>query len=977
MKRILLATLIIVAFFSGVTASPVSPEEASAIAASFLKQSSVKEVPFEWEHLYVFNGDHSFVILSADDRVFPVLGYSYESCFRPESMPVNTKSWLQSYDQETLSLIEAGVKADNEVKEAWDALRSGMGLPVVNRSVVGPLIITKWNQRAPYNGYCPSESLTGCVATSMAQIMKYWEYPNTGVGFHSYYHSTYGSLSANFGATVYDWDNMPSVALTSSPELVKQAVATLLYQCGVSVDMNYGPSFSGAPSNNVPLALSSYFRYAPTLSLVFQYDYTDEAWKALLKTEMDEGRPCYYAGQTSKDGHAFIVDGYDEMDYFHINWGWGGQSNGYYRIGALNPGTQGPYNVLNHAVIGICPNELVMDAPANLVATVTDGQVSLTWDAVESADTYNVYRDGELLARALEGTSYIDQEVGYTTYTYYVKAITSVGDRSPRSRSVTVTVEPQTLSPNNLKATFQQDKLMLNWEMPYGANPNLHYGNFTGTSAYGYNGAHDTYWGQRYSVLFLKDYAGMSMKSVSLYCPAGTYTLYLCKGDLSNEWELLAQKEVAFDGVALHEIMLDEPIAIDYTQDLWVVFSAPSTIAYPACFSPYDGPWSADAGYIGTTFGSFLQMNEISWMMRVNLLEADYTYNLSKNGTLIATSLTEKSYEDTDLSSGEFNYQVWASLNGVTSAEPASCTVSLARLSVSSSNSDAGTITGGGLALWGSRMTVVASPNEGYVFRGWVRDGEYVSTNLRYSLTLEGDVSLLAVFAGNYAITATAEPTSGGKVSGMGVFPDGETCTLVATPNEGYDFIAWMENDVKVATSEQYAFVVNSSRDLVAVFARKYFTITASADLGGNISPSGAVTVNRGASQTFTMTPEHNCRISSVVVDGVDMGVITTYTFNDVNEDHVIQAHFQGWGVDEDAAAVEVYPNPAHDRLYIKSDFAIRKMELIDINGTVIESRLWNNNTIDLELTSFAKGVYLLKLDTERGVVVRRVVVSE
>jgi len=207
-------------------------------------------------------------------------------------------------------------------------------------------LTTKWDQGWPYNKFCPEDeqgpgghALVGCVATAMAQIMKYHTYPEHGMGSHSYYHPDYGMISANFGETTYDWENMPDILTTASQTEI-DAVALLSFHCGVSVDMNYGPEGSGAQSYAVKTSLINYFGYSPGAQYVAKSSYSDSAWVNLLKYDLDNHRPIYYAGRIAPngEGHAFVCDGYKLGNYFHFNWGWEGYSDGYYYLNNLNPG---------------------------------------------------------------------------------------------------------------------------------------------------------------------------------------------------------------------------------------------------------------------------------------------------------------------------------------------------------------------------------------------------------------------------------------------------------------------------------------------------------------------------------------------------------------------------------------------------------------------------------------------------------------
>ena len=332
-------------------------------------------------YFYVFNaGNEGFVIVAGDDNVSPILGYSYEGAFDPNNIPPNAQKWLEGYKNEIRYVIEQEISATEQIQREWTDYYNNTPRQVRKSGSVAPLVSTKWNQGTYYNAMCPgsgnNKAVTGCVATAMAMIMKYWNYPVMGSGFRSYNSQNYGTLSANFGITTYDWNNMPNQLTASSTQTQKDAVATLMYHCGVSVNMNYSPSGSGAytvgPAPSSEHALKTYFGYKNTLSGKNKSSYTDANWKNLLKTELNNGRPILYSGHGSGGGHAFVCDGYDDNDFFHFNWGWGGTGpDGYYAINALNPpalgtgGGSGGFNTSQQAIIGIEPNETVWDTNSN------------------------------------------------------------------------------------------------------------------------------------------------------------------------------------------------------------------------------------------------------------------------------------------------------------------------------------------------------------------------------------------------------------------------------------------------------------------------------------------------------------------------------------------------------------------------------------------------------------------------------------
>ncbi|MEP7108141.1 MAG: C10 family peptidase [Ferruginibacter sp.] len=365
-------------------------------------------------NFYVFNLGTSkgFVIVSGDDDVIPVLGYSVESSFDPNNIPPNTTKWLEGYKKEIQYIIEKKIKATDEIKKEWQDLINGTILKrPATIAAVNPLLQTTWNQSPFYNALCPHDNaanettVTGCVATAMAQIMKYWSYPLSGSGFHSYDHPKYGTLSADFGNTAYQWAAMPNNVTAGN-----NAVATLMYQVGVSVDMNYGIGSAGGSgayvissqspvTNCAEYALKTYFSYKNSLHGVQRLNYTDLQWVNLLKSEFDVSHPVLYAGFGNGGGHCFVADGYDNNSFIHFNWGWNGFYDGFFQINALNPsgtgtgGGSGGYNAGQQAVIGIEPPTNVQTFDMGLYNYVTPSAASINYAQAFTVST-NIVNNG-------------------------------------------------------------------------------------------------------------------------------------------------------------------------------------------------------------------------------------------------------------------------------------------------------------------------------------------------------------------------------------------------------------------------------------------------------------------------------------------------------------------------------------------------------------------------------------------------------
>ena len=306
-----------------------------AVSSDLLNSTSTRSVT-NGNAFYIYNNAHSaYVIVSGDDRMKPVLGYSDNGSFITENLPVNILSWLEYYNA-AYENIKNGKKVFAEPK-----LLIRKSFPASISPLLGEI---NWNQDAPYNNACPmiqgQRSVTGCVATAMAMILKYYEYPAKGTGHYSYT-SNGVQYSFDYGNTTFDWNNMlPQYSGTYTTEQA-DAVAQLMYACGVSVEMEYSPSSSGAYSFKVGQALIDYFGYDENLGYIYREYFTSEEWMNLIKKEISEGRPVLYNGASKDVAHEFVFDGYDTQDMVHVNWGWGGANNGYFEVASLDPSSPG------------------------------------------------------------------------------------------------------------------------------------------------------------------------------------------------------------------------------------------------------------------------------------------------------------------------------------------------------------------------------------------------------------------------------------------------------------------------------------------------------------------------------------------------------------------------------------------------------------------------------------------------------------
>ena len=375
----------------GAKANPVDMRQAREVGAKFVNGStSMRTTVNDLRHVttyktdsnaaafYVFNMANGFVIVAADDCSIPILAYSKEGPFDVNNIPEQMEGYLQVYRKEIQYGIEHRLSGDESIAQQWDMVRStGRLYETRSTTAVEPMLSETWNQNCYYNALCPEDPngpcghvYAGCVATAMGQLMHFWQYPTVGSGTHTYTPEGYPEQTADFGATTYDWANMPDNldSLSSSTQI--DAVATLLWHCGIAVNMVYSPVASGAYSEDVPYALTEYFNYSD--GLFGQYkDNNNTYWLSLIKSNLELGMPIYYTGSdlNGSGGHAFICDGYDANDYLHFNWGWSGNGNdAYFAIDALNVGDY-QLNLYNYAIFNIRPqtgNTCQITAVANL-----------------------------------------------------------------------------------------------------------------------------------------------------------------------------------------------------------------------------------------------------------------------------------------------------------------------------------------------------------------------------------------------------------------------------------------------------------------------------------------------------------------------------------------------------------------------------------------------------------------------------------
>ena len=483
MKKFLIFASVLLATLATATAAPVTPSQAQQAANQFMQErrpgvivqsTPVSRTPRKMgghatlaqPNYYIFNttNNKGYVIVSGDDRTTSILGYTDSGSFDPTNIPANMKAWLENYDQQIQALDELGV------------LGTGFSAPRPTRNSISPLVTSHWDQGAPYWDHCPEFmditedgdtvgelAYTGCVATSMAQIMNYYKFPLTisqpipSYLVTFYMNEEYGVFETDMLEPMYfDWDNMKDRYTGAETQAEKDAVAWLMLYAGCAAHMQYGLNASSTSDPYIPTALNDYFNY--DAKLVYRSDYDQAQWEDMIYNELVEGRPMIYNGRAGTGGgHSFVCDGYAYGDYFHINWGWGGLGDGYFVLSVLNPYAGGigattsleGYNIDQTAIIGIQPGYSGQPEEVDHRLTVWNMYYTGTRSFERSDDGYFKLNKRRYIKVTAEdhiddGTKYLrgialydanDNFIEMIAQTYYGTSFISITDSWPENQS--------------------------------------------------------------------------------------------------------------------------------------------------------------------------------------------------------------------------------------------------------------------------------------------------------------------------------------------------------------------------------------------------------------------------------------------------------------------------------------------------------------------------------------------------------------
>lgn len=451
---------------------------ASAKAAPRMSVSSAVSPSATCYYVFANGEDKGFTIVSGDDRMPEVVGYSAQGTYDPDHLPANYVGFMKAYQETVEALLKGDAQVSGGLAEVrqWRAERAGS-------AAVAPLLDgIKWDQREPYNNMCPlykgtNRSVTGCVATAMAQVMMYYQYPKKLKStIESYTTKAYGiNIPAIYSGATYDWDNMlPDYSKSDYNSAQADAVAKLMYHCGAAVKMDYGPS---SRANVTPTILATYFGYdADLMQDLTRTVFTLQQWMTLIDNELKAKRPILYSGQASDEGHEFVCDGSDGKGLYHINWGWGGYQDGYFDLTILQPTKGGAgsgsavdgYNRNCSMIIGIVPDNGKVDEPLasypQIMSINQNAQCGITWTKTTRANVSDNFLAEATTCFANQSTS---DFIGYFAYGIK-KGNGSIVPVSNYSRQWNM---PKVLPDGRTYGTYDQNPtLTINYPFPQGIN---------------------------------------------------------------------------------------------------------------------------------------------------------------------------------------------------------------------------------------------------------------------------------------------------------------------------------------------------------------------------------------------------------------------------------------------------------------------------------------------------------------------------
>ena len=870
MKRLLLRALAItacVAFsFAGAQAQVITAERAQEIANNFfqngkqksaavrsttavsmkksadsriLSSGSSNEAPTF--HILTPASGEGFVIVSGEEIENPIIGYSFEGTIDTNNLPVGFVDYITDIDAQVKALRKQN--AENPQKAA--AARSAMQKTNYNATTMGNKVYLEtasWGQDYPFNTQCftsyngSTNALTGCVPTAYAIIMRYHEWPQVGTGtLYNCQAPTYVEITDR----TYDYSKMPLVYDGNwSTEQINE-VAKLMSHLGHAFMVTYGSSQTSVSDPNSTDKPNKYFNYN-LVNASYQANFTMDSWEEKIKESIDNGCPIPYASYNAATGdtrHMFVLDGYTANDYFHFNFGWKGNGNGWFKLDAITPSTGDDYSwkdgAEHYAIFNFTPNKTKYTVNAS-VSPENAGTVSINGSAAASSAT------GEYI----EGLSVTLAATANTGYTF--QNWTKGGEVVSTNKSCTVKVAS---SDNDYVANFLTvGNTTVNVSVTYDSS----YGTVTGTSGTVANGTTLTPRLNEEVTLTATPadgyiFTGWTVtKGTESTNYSGTSLTFVATGEMSV---------TANFTLAVVDYIIDNTTGTTLTTDKvneWN-FKETDTHKAPLTFTSDNATFNYNNNYIQlflnesgqATYTLGVSNDYIITGYKINYTRVSASYNIVFNtggdnitpestGTITVENLNTSS---TDFSlTGDASRHIQVSNIIVTikkvgagsTPEPEPTTYTI---TATANLGTAGSVTGGGTYNEGATVTLTATPNSGYEFVNWTSGTTTVSTSATYSFTANASAEYVANFEAavptTFAVTTTANPTAGGTATfAVGTNPatssatvaSGTVVTLYAVENNGYRFVNWTLDGNVVSTDATCNVTVSQAANYVANF---------------------------------------------------------------------------------------------------------------------------------------------------------------
>jgi len=756
MKKIILVSscllLSLILWMGNGTAKPVDTLTAKTVATHFLtgrnvelprsaQQARIAYIGHSFDEnsqrsvpcYYIVNLNQGFVILSADNRIEPILGYSTEGNFNAEDIPDNMLSFLDGYSAQIKAYLHDTSSTPNEATAKWTSLIRDDYTPNSTKgTVVGPLLTTIWNQNSPYNALCPTDAnaatnpylnghvYAGCVATAMAQVIRYWQYPLQGSGGTKSFVYNSQPYYVDFNIAHYDYSKMPDFITTASPSNQITEIAKLTYHCGVSAATTYSIGGSSASLYYACNALNTYFSYNNTSSTMTpEYKnrsmFSDNDWIDMIKAELNAWRPVLYRGEGSSGGHAFVCDGYDDQNYFHFNWGWGGAYNGYFLLSSLTTGN-GSFNSSQGVTIHIQGNTPMIKVSTPSLSflcaanTVSEAK-SLPLHGVALSSNIVITAPANFEISADGTTYYSSLNLSNTTSGIFVRYAPSASGQTTDRGTLTLTsgTTTQTVAlightyafdcnpPQNVQHSSDLNgNIQLSWNTP---TQDIHSHRFSIDSTDDGGiiglGANRYILAQRACDSDLVAYHQKIITQISFYISPWLANSSERKiviyqgGSFTNnalvEGTLIREQAIDAFSYGWNTVTLSEPVTIDAYQELWYGVHFYTTSSYPIVIG--SEPGIAGKGDLVKTDGSWTLLSSydpefgINHNIPLKITIQDRpssitNYTIERNNSIVGTS-TNTQYNDHVTSSGEYTYNVTANWDNGCSATSGDITMNI------------------------------------------------------------------------------------------------------------------------------------------------------------------------------------------------------------------------------------------------------------------------------------------------------------